>query len=215
MASLSQAKTLGGIGAILVFIPYVSLVGYILIILAVKDISDYLQDKTIFNNVLIAAVTGIVGAIAAASVAITIFVTSLAALSGVVVGLFVAWVFLIISSLYLRRAYNVMSLRLGVNTFRTAGTLYFIGAILTIVLVGLIVLFVAEILQAIAYFSIPEQPPQGVGGVPPPAPAPTPVGAPATAVPQGDGTKFCTSCGSKISASATFCNNCGAKQAGS
>jgi len=64
-----RVKTLGGIGSILVFIPFVSLVGYILVIVAVKDISDDLQDKKIFDNVLIAAVTGIVVvAIAGASV---------------------------------------------------------------------------------------------------------------------------------------------------
>ena len=64
MATLSQAKTLGGVGSILIFIPFVSIVGYILIIVAVKDISDDLQDKSIFRNVVIAAATGIVGAIA-------------------------------------------------------------------------------------------------------------------------------------------------------
>ena len=69
MASLSPIKNLGGIGSILVFIPFVSLVGCILVIVAVKGISDELQDKKMFDNVLIAAVTGIViVAIAGASV---------------------------------------------------------------------------------------------------------------------------------------------------
>jgi hypothetical protein len=54
---------------ILVFIPFVSLVDCILVIVAVKGISDELQVKKIFDNVLIAAVTGIVVvAIAGASV---------------------------------------------------------------------------------------------------------------------------------------------------
>ena len=64
MATLSQAKTLGGVGSILIFIPFVSLVGYILLIFAVKDISDYLHDGSIFNNLLWAALSGIVGALA-------------------------------------------------------------------------------------------------------------------------------------------------------
>jgi uncharacterized membrane protein len=213
MATLSQAKILGGVGAILVFIPFVSLIGYILILVAINDISNDLQDRTIFNNVLIAAVTGIIGALAGATVAFAIFTTSfgagfLSAIFGVILGLFIAWIFLIISALYLRRAYSTMSQKLGVGTFGTAGTLYFIGAILTIVLVGFLLLFVAEIVQAVAYFSIPDKPPGGFNTSPPP------VGTPASMAPQGDGTKFCASCGAKISASATFCNICGAKQPG-
>jgi uncharacterized membrane protein len=215
VATLSRAKTLGGIGSILIFIPYVSIVGYIFIIVAVKDISDDLQDKTIFNNILIAAVTGIVGALAGALIIFATFAaiagahSGLAAFGGVVVGLLVVWVFLVVSAIFLRRAYDTMSEKLGVHMFDTAATFYLIGAALTIVIVGFILLFIAEIMQAIAYFSIPDQPPrQGAGVSPGPAAA-----ASASAPPPGGPTKFCTSCGTKISPSATFCYSCGAKQA--
>jgi uncharacterized membrane protein len=215
MANLSQAKTLGGVGSILIFIPFVSIVGYILIIVAIKDISDGLQDKTIFRNVVIAAVTGIVGALAGASVfvfgAVTgVLTRGVSAFLGVAVGLLVVWAFLIVSAVFLRRAYNSMAKELGVSTFSTAATLYLVGAALTIVLVGFILLFVAEIVQAVAYFSIPNQPPaQGVG-----APA-GPTVAPSSSMPPPPGgpTKFCTNCGTKISPTATFCYSCGAKQA--
>jgi len=229
VASLSTAKTLGGIGAILVFIPFVSIIGYILIIVAVKDISDDLQDKSIFNDVVIAAVTGIVGALAAAFIVIGVIaalfgtsytnpLSSSPATTGVVgavlgglLGLGVAWIALIISAVFIRRAYSKMADRLGVGTFRTAGTLYLIGAALTIVIVGFLLLLIAEILQAVAYFSIPESVPQAGGGMgtsqgmAPPRPPLVP-GAPA------GGTKFCVNCGSKLAATATFCNSCGAKQ---
>jgi uncharacterized membrane protein len=215
LATLSQARTLGGIGAILVFIPFVSVIGYILIIIAVKDIADYLQDRSIFNNVLIAAVAGIIGAIAGAVVIVgvvtTAFVLGVSSFLGIVTGLLIVWVFLIASAIFLRRAYATIAERLGVGLFRTAATLYLVGAALTIVFVGFILLFIAEILQAISYFSIPEQfTTQATGwapgsAVPPPSAASMP---PLTA----GATKFCTSCGSSIPASATFCVNCGAKQ---
>ena len=213
MATLSQAKVLGGVGSILVFIPFVSIIGYILMIVAVRDIANELQDRSIFNNVLIAALTGIVGALAGAFVIFagvvgSVFTVGVSAIFGVITGLLIVWIFLIISAMFLRRAYDTMSRRLGVNTFGTAATFYFIGAILTIVLVGFLLLFIAEILQAIAYFSIPDQlPTQGAGGAPSSMAAlPPSVSQPAGA------TKFCTSCGSKIAAYATFCNSCGAKQ---
>lgn len=212
MATLSQAKTLGGVGSILIFIPFVSLVGYILLIVAVKDISDDLQDRSIFNNILIAAVTGIVAALALAGgvllgVLSAGFTVGMAGIAGIGGGLLLAWIFFMVSAIFLRRAYDTMGTRLGVGTFKTAATLYLVGAALTIVLVGAFILFVAEIVQAVAYFSIPDQLPTSGPVAAPPGPSP------ATPVPlQGESSKFCTSCGTRISPTATFCYKCGAKQ---
>lgn len=217
MASLSNAKTLGGVGSILIFIPFVSLVGYILLIVAVKDISDDLQDRTIFNNIVIAAAAGIVGALAVAGGVILGLLSSgftferASGVVGVLGGLFVAWIALIVSAIFLKRAYDTMGARLGVGTFKTAATLYLVGAALTIVFIGLLVLFVAEIVQAVAYFSIPSQPPtQGAG---PSVASAGPAAAPPPSMPPQGAAKFCTSCGTKISPTATFCYSCGAKQA--
>ena len=80
MPTISQAKIYGGVGSILVllaFIPTVgwiiSVIGFILTLLAVKYISDDLHDNTIFNNMIIAVALSIlafivVGVIVAASV---------------------------------------------------------------------------------------------------------------------------------------------------
>jgi uncharacterized membrane protein len=212
MATLSQAKTLGGVGSILVFIPFVSIVGYILLIIAVKDISDDLHDSTVFNNLVIAAVTGIVGALAGGFIFVFGAVTAAATFTvsgflGLITGLLVVWIALIISAIFLKRSYDTMGQKLGVNMFKTAATLYLAGAALTIVFVGFILLFIAQILQAVAYFSIPDQPPAQAGtGAPG-----TMAAAPSSMSPQV-ATKFCASCGTKIAATVSFCNVCGAKQ---
>jgi uncharacterized membrane protein len=213
MATLSQAKTLGGVGSILVFIPFVSIVGYILVVIAVKEISDDLHDSTIFNNLLIAAVTGIVGALAGAFFVVfgafsAVATFSISGFLGVITGLLIVWIALIISAIFLKRAYDTMGQKLGVGMFKTAATLYLVGAALTIVLVGFLLLFIGQIVQAVAYFSIPEQLPAQAGtGAPSPMAAP-----PASMSPQVGATKFCVSCGNKLAATATFCNSCGAKQ---
>jgi uncharacterized membrane protein len=204
MTKLGDAKTLGGVGSILLLIPGVSIVGYILILIASKYISDELGDKSIFDNMLYAVIAGIVGVAAAAFIIFTgemfsAFTFAASSIAGLIVGLAIAWIALIISSIFIRRAYATMATRLNVGTFRTAGLLYFIGAILTIVLVGFILLLVAAILQIIAFFSISEM---AQGMQPQGATAPT---APA-------GMKFCPSCGAQLSANATFCSKCGAKQ---
>jgi len=63
MGTLSSAKTLGGVGGILVFVPGISLVGWILILLATKEISETVQDKTIFDDALLAGITAVIGAV--------------------------------------------------------------------------------------------------------------------------------------------------------
>ena len=204
MTKLGDAKTLGGIGSILLLIPGVNIVGYVLILIAGKYVSDELGDKSIFDNMLYAVIAGIVGAAAAAFIFITgavfgAFTFELSAILAIIVGLGIAWVGLIVSAIFLRKAYDTMATKLDVGTFRTAGMLYFIGAILTIILVGFLILFVAAIVQIVAFFSIKETgqvaQPRPIGAQGPPA-----------------GMKFCPSCGAQLAASATFCSKCGAKQ---
>jgi uncharacterized membrane protein/ribosomal protein L40E len=225
LADLSQAKLLGGIGSILIFIPFISIIGYVLLIVAVKDISDFLGDRTIFNNIVVAAVAGIIGAVAGGVVVVigvllsgaTFGISNFASLG---VGLVIAWITLVVSAFFLRRAYDSIASGLSVGTFRTAATLYLVGAVLTVVFVGFIILFVAEIVQAVAYFSIPEEiPPHKLGGSstisstmssPPAPPMTTTMTAPTVAASAAE--KFCTSCGTRLSPTATFCYSCGAKQ---
>ena len=133
MASLSQAKTFGGVGSVLVLltpIPYagwvIGIAGFVLTLLAIKNISDFYQDDSIFNNMLISVVLAIVGVVIGGLVVIgAIFsMFGLHALSGSVVstptvssgffatlgaliaGLAVIWIVFIISAYLLRKSYN-------------------------------------------------------------------------------------------------------------
>lgn len=185
----TQAKTLGGIGAILVllsFVPYagavLGLVGFVMILAAVKYISDDLADRTIFNNMMYAVILGIIGLVVgsvviggtvlsayyagyfngpnftpSASVTTAQWITFGTAIG---LGLVGAWAFLLASSVFLRRSYNTIGAKLNVSMFGTSGLLYLIGAATAIVGVGFVILLVAEILTAVSFFSIPEQRPQ-------------------------------------------------------
>src|SRR5712692_645901 len=225
MASLSSAKTLGGVGGILVFIPFLSLVGWILILLATKEISESVQDKTIFDDALLAGITAVIGAVVFAFVfALVVFTGSAGgpfapgpfAFSGLFLGVFVAfWVFTIISAIFLKRSYEKMSQRLNVSAFATTGLLYLIGAALTIVFVGFLILLIAFVFQVVAYFSIQDRPPSSGWGQSAPqtfssVPAPQQPGT-SQQQPQVE-SKFCFKCGAKLHSVAVFCTSCGAKQ---
>jgi len=204
MSKLGDAKTLGGIGSILLLIPGISIVGYILVLIAGKYVSDDLGDKSIFDNLLYAVIAGIIGVAAGAFIFFTgaifgILTLGFGAILGLFGGLLIAWLFLIISSIFIRRSFDTMATRLNVGSFRTAGLLYFIGAILTIILIGFVILLVAYILQIVAFFSIPE--------------TAQPVQPQTSAAPMVQaGMKFCASCGTQMASSVAFCPKCGAKQ---
>jgi uncharacterized membrane protein len=190
MTLLSQAKTLGGIGSlltVLLIVPSVgwllALAGFILVLIAVKYLSDALGDRSVFNNMIISVVAAIAGVVVA-GVFIVAAVLSFAGLNmqgfnyvpgtgftgavptevvgfilAIILALVVVWVAEIVSAVFLRKSYGVIATKLNIHMFSTAALLYLIGAVLTIVLVGFIILFVAQILFIVAFFSLPEQMP--------------------------------------------------------
>lgn len=203
LGKLEEAKTLGGIGSILELVPFLSVVGYILTLVAVKNISDELKDRSIFTNMVYAVVTAIVGVLVGGAILFAGLVTSIitagvTAVFGILGFLVIAWVALVVSSIFLRRAFDTMAVKLGVDAFRTSGMLYFIGSILLIVIVGFVILFIAYIFQIIAFFSISEAKgfasPAGGAGI-------------------QSAMKFCPNCGTQMPVTTAFCPKCGTKQA--
>jgi uncharacterized membrane protein len=204
MASLGQAKTLGRIGAILALLFWVPngvgvgllVVGLVLMLFAVKNIADTLGDHPIFDNMIYSVVLAIIGPIIATVIVIVAAVSFISPFRNLTpgttniptgfwaaIGIFILagvilWVCILISTVFLKRSYDAIALKLKVDLFRTTGLLFLIGAATLIVLVGFVILFIAAILQIVAFFSIPEQvpsqmPPQQTWGPPtPPAPMP-------------------------------------------
>lgn len=139
-----------------------SLIGLILMLLAVKQISESMADPQIFRDYLIYFVVALIAVVVTVvavggAVALVLtggFVGGMVALLG---GLAVAWILYLIAAIFLRKSYGVIASKLGVSLFSTTGLLYLIGAALVIVVIGFFILLVAQILQIIAFFSLPDQ----------------------------------------------------------
>ncbi|MDG6995135.1 MAG: DUF996 domain-containing protein [Nitrososphaerota archaeon] len=189
MASLSEAKSLGGVGSVLVLLTVAPTVGWILgiagfvmTLVAVKYISQIVKEVKIFNDMLISVVLAI-GGIAVGTVTVlgavfralgmgsfvgTEFVPGpniaagdwIGLALGVLAGLAVVWALMIASAVFLRRSYDSIAAKLNVGMFRTTGLLYLIGAATTIIGVGFALILVAQILAAVSFFSMPERPPE-------------------------------------------------------
>lgn len=178
MATLEQARTFGGIGSILLIltiIPFagavLGIIGFILVLIAVKYISEIVGDPTIFKNYLIAVIVGIIGVIVASVLGFAGMLGGfgLMGMGGPGMGftgmffsmiavLVVVWILSIIAAIFIRRSFNSIASALNVKMFSTAALLYLIGAILMIAFgIGGIISFIAIILQIIAFFQIPVQ----------------------------------------------------------
>ncbi|MFQ5986156.1 MAG: DUF996 domain-containing protein, partial [Thermoplasmata archaeon] len=191
MATLAEAKTLGGVGAILLvlgtFIPFVGIIGFILVLIAVKYISDVTRDRSVFDNMLYGVIIAIIG-ILVVSLLILLPLFGLGIIPGgefppltdpqaffvfgtIALGLIVGWILAIISAVFLRRSFDSIATHMNVPRFRTVGLLYFVGAILIIAIgIGFIIIFIAEILMIVAFFSIQEPQPAPAVAEPPAAP---------------------------------------------
>lgn len=75
-------------------------------------------------------------------------------LGGVFASLVVLFVFILVSVIFFRKSLNVLSDKSGVKIFETAGLLMLIGAILTIIAIGVILIWVSWILVIVGFFSI-------------------------------------------------------------
>ncbi len=195
MASLSQARTLGEVGAILVLLGltlgevgtilvqlnltsiigvFIAIAGLILILTAVKYISELLEDRSVYSYAQIAVALFIVGIVAAQAVLIieislsynypattlTTSVFSSTFLGFLVSARTILGVFVLVGAIFLRTSYEVIGTRLSLELFKKTGPLFLIGIGLTITLgpgLGLLILAAAAIMQVAAFFSLPVQ----------------------------------------------------------
>lgn len=169
---IREAKILGGVGAILnvvgVLIPkigwLISIIGFVLLYLGYKKISDATSKPEITSSIIIAIILGIVSSIIIAfgvgSAMLGVFSLMRSGRGGLValgiILFIVAWLFAIFSYYFYRKALDTTNEVTNVSSFKTAGLLMFIGAILMIIVVGFIVIIIGRIFEIIAFFSLPD-----------------------------------------------------------
>jgi uncharacterized membrane protein len=206
--SLESNKTLGGIGAILLAIPFLNLIGIILVLIAMKGMGDYYDDDEIFKNSLYGFIFGFVGVIALVAVilmfafgfaTISPFVTDSRAIGISGFGLFiiafiVLYVFSLIGAIFYKKSLDILSEKSNEQIFGTAGLILLIGA--AIPLIGELLKFVAWILAAVGFFNIKKS---------------TQISETTNTVLPAEEKQFCKYCGAQLQTDAVFCQKCGKK----
>nr|WP_206204655.1 DUF996 domain-containing protein [Thermococcus sp. MAR1] len=153
---------MGGIGAILTFVG-VGFVGFILKLLAVKNIAEATGREEIFSKYLWAAILGILASLVfvaswwGAITGMGVHGSPRIGLGMMGVGGLLAAILMIVGAWFMKQSYDMISEETGVGTFHTAALLYIIGAILMIVVIGAFLILIAAILEIIAFFSLPDK----------------------------------------------------------
>lgn len=157
------------------------LIGLIFVLIALKGYGDFYKDSSIFNNTIYTIVFEIIGVVVFIGVFIYgafEFLSSLGIeniyelsswtqidwqnaidinnilpfVGAIVLGLVILFAFTVIASLYFKKAMNTLSEKTEIKLFHTTGTVFFIGAILTIIFIGFILIWVAFILLLISFY---------------------------------------------------------------
>lgn len=191
MGLLNNAKIMGGIGAILILLGIVptigfiiGIIGFILVLIAVKYISNETKETSIFNNFLYSFIVIIIAIAVSGAILVFTFleaggmsyITELQNLAysdpievwntiqpliiGFLVALVILWVLMIVSMIFLKKSYNKIAELTNVKWFNTTGLLFLIGAATIIIGIGFIIILIAMILEIIAFFSLPDTLPE-------------------------------------------------------
>ena len=174
--NISTQKMLGGIGSILMLLSWVpgigiisSIVGFVLWLISMYQLSNILRKPSIFQKVLIGVILNIAGIVIAFAFGLMAGILSFATMRdeagailglglGVVFAIVVAYATLVVSFYFYKEAYEILAQATAHNLFKIGGLLIFIGVI-TIILfgLGLLLIVVGEIVLVVAYFTAPNE----------------------------------------------------------
>ncbi len=168
----------------------IPLISLILILVGAKGLADNYNEDGIFNNALYGVIAVIVGAVIAVALAFFAFVSFFGdvgltfsnisnwqnlfsqitqsqwmnaffkAAGYIFLTLAVLFVFTVIAAVLFRKSMVLSAKKSGVGLFSSAGLVLLIGAILTIIFIGVVLLWISLLLIAIAFFQIRTTPAQ-------------------------------------------------------
>jgi uncharacterized membrane protein len=187
-----------GFIATFILLGIITFVGIILFIIGMHRLSQYYSEPSIFKNVLYGFILNIIGSVTATVIEFTFILESIRSVSqtgttpvvatvesvvspeasvsttlvlGYYAALAIGLVLGIISAVLYMRAFNKLAEKSGKDNFRTAGLLYLLGTVLTIVLIGGLLVWIAWIFAATGFNSLkPREPSATKPQIPPPPP---------------------------------------------
>jgi len=204
--------------------------GLILFVVAMHRLSQYYNESGIYKKTLYGFIINIVGAGAVAALLFYFaFLSSAHSISqgttqttaatplptmpsilnylGVIISLLLALVVVtvaigVVSAVFYMRAFNLLGEKSGVDNFKTAGLLYLLGTVLSIVGVGVLLIWIAWILALIGFNSLKPK-------IFETSTFAYPTSTPQAAIPDILQKRFCPYCGTENIPGSHYCRFCG------
>ena len=166
--NFETSKVLGWIGALLIFFGtgftfmgsmdfgLIRTAGIIFVLFSLYNLAGFYKAKNIFPN-RIGVITAIFGSTLSSVGGVALLVAILHDALLLVIGLFILVInvgIFVVAAFFVRRSLTELALYSGTRLFATAGQMLFIGAILGILILPVIVMWVACLILAIAFFKI-------------------------------------------------------------
>jgi uncharacterized membrane protein len=161
-----------------------AIVGLILLLISLKGMARHFKERRIIDNALYGVVLAVVGVVISLVVIMVTAIAALSRygvdflrpmdwvrmgqifsrmanfgemwslFGGIAAAIVVLFVFLIVAVIYFRRTLVTLAAKTDVQLFSTAGLIMLVGAVLTIVVIGLLLVWISFILLTVAFFSI-------------------------------------------------------------
>jgi uncharacterized membrane protein len=161
-----------------------AIVGLILLLISLKGMARHFKERRIFDNALYGVVLAVVGVVISLVVIMVTAIAALSRygvdflrpmdwvrmgqifsrmanfgemwslFGGIAAAIVVLFVFLIVAVIYFRRTLVTLAAKTDVQLFSTAGLIMLVGAVLIIVVIGLLLVWISFILLTVAFFSI-------------------------------------------------------------
>ena len=170
--NFETSKTLGYIGALLIFFGtwftfagsmdfgLIRTAGIIFVVFSLYNLADFYNAPSIFPK-RIGVVAAIFGSTLSSTYGIAILmaipiiaIRSTAILFAVLLVLVINVVLFAVAAFFVKRSLKELAAQSGTKLFATAGQLLFIGAVLSILILSVIVMWVALLVLALAFFKM-------------------------------------------------------------
>lgn len=153
-----------------IVVAIVGFIGSIMFLLGMRQLARYYNDPSIYRYTLYGFIAYLAG-VASAYIFQTVFYGSpfsnfTAGSSSLAFNSFIesliplivisgsSFIIAIITAIFYHRSFNLLANKTGINNFRTAGTLYLIGTVLTIILIGALIVWIAWIFSVIGFSAL-------------------------------------------------------------
>jgi uncharacterized membrane protein len=197
-----------GLIAFLISVAAIGIAGFILFLVAMHNLANYYGEPSIFKKVLYAFILNIISATILVVYEFAFVFSSFSRLQtstpsttpalSILGILGISIIFAIVNAVLYMQAFNKLAEKSGVDNFKTTGLLYLIGTLLTIVLIGGLLVWIAWIFAAMGFNKLK------------PSPTKTPtISYTQPPPPSNLQTKRCPNCGTENLADALYCKSCG------